>query len=103
VAFDYGVFYGGSYYLLQTSYKEKWQEYYPGSVLRKLIIERLYRDLAREIDFGPGEHIWKAKWTQTTREYVQYVVFNRNIKSQYLYWSGKLAERLRSYRRPVSE
>jgi CelD/BcsL family acetyltransferase involved in cellulose biosynthesis len=84
VAFDYGIYHDGTYYLLQTSYKERWNECYPGSVLRKLVIEWLHDIHAEEIDFGIGDDIWKRKWTDATREYRLYTVFNHSLRGNYL-------------------
>lgn len=86
VAFDYGILDDGIYYLLQTSYKEKWSALYPGSVLRKLVIEWLCENKVREVDFGLGEDVWKSKWTDSVRTYSLYTVFGRTLRGHYLSW-----------------
>lgn len=95
VAFDYGIYQDGTYFLLQTSYAQRWNEFYPGSVLRKLVIEWLYGIHAEEIDFGAGDDIWKRKWTDAAREYRLYTVFNRSLRGYYLALLNRFAQAVR--------
>src|SRR5262249_17948739 len=95
VAFDYGLQYDGTYYLLQTSYKEAWHEHYPGFVLRKLLIEKLCSLGIKEIDFGGDAPDWKLKWTNQARQHRFYTIFNRSMRGRYLGWVNAAARTLR--------
>ncbi len=91
VAYDYALFKDGVYYLLKTSYKKKWEDAYPGFVLRKLLMERLYAEKAVEMDFLGKDEQWKMKWTDSVRRHVEYTVFNRTLRSRYLLAFNRVA------------
>jgi len=84
IAYDYAVLENGVYYLLKTSYKNKWHESYPGFVLRKLLMEWAYTQQVYEIDFLGKDEDWKMKWTSTVREHRNYYIFGRNLAANYL-------------------
>lgn len=84
LAYDYAIYDRGIYYLLKTSYRQKWQEMYPGFVLRKLMVEWAYSQCATEIDFLGKDEDWKMKWTSTVREHTEFYTFNRNWSALYL-------------------
>jgi CelD/BcsL family acetyltransferase involved in cellulose biosynthesis len=84
LAYDYALFDTDVYYLLKTSYKQKWQDLYPGFVLRKLLVEWAYAQKGKEIDFLGKEEDWKMKWTSTVREHNDFFVYNRTWSARYL-------------------
>ena len=84
IAFDFGVLDGGTYFLLQTSFRESAAETYPGLVLRKLVTERLIELGAREVDFGTGDSEWKSKWTRQQRRHLRYEIFGSTMRSRVL-------------------
>jgi CelD/BcsL family acetyltransferase involved in cellulose biosynthesis len=84
LAYDYALLDGGVYYLLKTSYKQKWHELYPGFVLRKLLVEWAYSQKALEIDFLGKDEEWKLKWTDSVRAHSEYIAYNRTWKAFYL-------------------
>lgn len=96
VAYDYALYDQGVYYLLKTSYKNKWQEMYPGFVLRKLLVEWTYANSGCEIDFLGKDEDWKMKWTTTVREHNEWYAFNRNWNALYLRWLHRLATLVRA-------
>ena len=51
VAYDYALLHHGVYYLMKTSYKNKWHDSYPGFVLRYLLMDWTYSQNVGEIDF----------------------------------------------------
>ncbi|MEM7501106.1 MAG: GNAT family N-acetyltransferase [Pseudomonadota bacterium] len=102
IAFDYGICSKGTYYLLQTSYKQQWADSFPGFVLRKLVIESLFDGDVSEINLGGGVSTWKAKWTKVAHDYVVYTVFSKSLKGRYLNLLGRLAERLRATRHQLA-
>ncbi len=87
IAYDYAVLEDGVYYLLKTSFKEKYRSDSAGVVLRKLVIEWLHAQGASEIDFLGKDEDWKLKWTSSVREHVHVTAFSRH-------WRGRLLHRL---------
>ncbi len=85
IAYDYALYENGIYYLLKTSYRNKWSDSYPGFVLRKLLVEWTYALGGREIDFLGNDEDWKMKWTSSVREHRDCYVFNRNLAGRYLH------------------
>ena len=84
LAYDYALLHRGVYYLMKTSYKNKWHDSYPGFVLRYRLMAWTYLQHAAEIDFLGKNEDWKMKWTETVRPHVIHVVFNRNFSGSYL-------------------
>ena len=85
IAYDYALYENGIYYLLKTSYKNKWSDSYPGFVLRKLLVEWTYAQGGREIDFLGNDEDWKMKWTSSVREHMDCYIFNRTLAARYLH------------------
>jgi len=84
IAYDYALFEDGVYYLLKTSYKNKWHDSYPCFVLRKLLVEWTYGLGGREIDYLGNDEEWKMKWTSSVREHTDCYVYGRNLAARYL-------------------
>lgn len=84
IAYDYALFQDGIYYLLKTSYKNKWQDAYPGFVMRKLLVEFLYSAGCREIDYLGKDEDWKMKWTNSVREHRDCYIYGRSLAARYL-------------------
>lgn len=95
VAYDYALYDRGVYYLMKTSYKNKWQELYPGFVLRKQLMEWSYAEKMSEVDFLGKDEDWKMKWTATARTHNEWYAYNRNWSARYLLWSHHLGTLLR--------
>ncbi|HKV25959.1 MAG TPA: GNAT family N-acetyltransferase [Candidatus Acidoferrum sp.] len=98
LAYDYALFERGIYYLLKTSYKQKWKEHYPGFVLRKLLTEWVYTKNGKEIDYLGKDEDWKMKWTTTVREHTISYTYNRNLGALYLRGLHRLGTLLRRAR-----
>lgn len=84
IAYDYALLEDGVYYLLKTSYKNKWHDSYPGFVLRKLLVEWMYSLGGREIDYLGKDEDWKMKWTSSVREHRDCYVYGRSLAARYL-------------------
>ncbi len=84
IAYDYALLTDGVYYLLKTSYKNKWQESYPGFVMRKLLVELMYSVGCREIDYLGKDEDWKMKWTSSVREHRDCYIYGRSLAARYL-------------------
>lgn len=95
VAYDYSVYHKGIYYLLKTSYRNAFQQDYPGTVLRKLVVEKLCSEKAEEFDFLGLDEEWKMKWTNVAKEHVVYTVFNNNLRSRYALLTSNVAKLLK--------
>jgi hypothetical protein len=85
LAYDYSLLADGTYYLLKTSYKNRWHESYPGFVLRKLLVELLYSSGCREIDYLGKDEDWKMKWTGAVREHRDCYAYGHNLAARYLH------------------
>jgi len=90
IAYDYALFENGIYYLLKTSYKNKWHDSYPGFVLRKMLVEWAYAKGAREIDYLGKDEDWKMKWTSSLREHRGCYIYSRTLAARYLYGLHRL-------------
>ena len=84
IAYDYALLEDGTYYLLKTSYKNKWHDSYPGFVMRKLLVELMYSVGCREIDYLGKDEDWKMKWTSSVREHRDCYVYGRSLAARYL-------------------
>ena len=93
VAYDYALLADGVYYLLKTSYKNKWHDSYPGFVMRKLLVEWMYSIGGKEIDYLGKDEDWKMKWTNSVREHRDCYAYGRSLAARYL--SG--LQRMRSF------
>jgi len=90
IAYDYALFENGIYYLLKTSYKNKWHDSHPGFVLRKMLVEWAYAQRAREIDYLGKDEDWKMKWTSSLREHRGCYIYSRTLAARYLYGLHRL-------------
>jgi CelD/BcsL family acetyltransferase involved in cellulose biosynthesis len=84
IAYDYALLEDGVYYLLKTSFKNGWHDFYPGFVLRKLLVEWMYSIGGREIDYLGKDEDWKLKWTSSVREHRDCYVYSRSLAARYL-------------------
>lgn len=98
IAYDYALCADGVYYLLKTSYKNKWHDLYPGFVLRKLLVEWAYAQGCREIDFLGKDEEWKLKWTDRVREHQDIFIYGQTLTAQYLYGFHKIISLLKQRR-----
>mgnify|MGYP001567027512 CR=1 FL=1 len=99
VAYDYSVYHKGICYLLKTSYRNAYRLDYPGTVLRKLVVENLCAEKAEEFDFLGLDEEWKMKWTDVVKEHIVYTVFNRNPRGQYALLMGNVAKFVKNIHR----
>jgi CelD/BcsL family acetyltransferase involved in cellulose biosynthesis len=99
LAYDFGIYSAGVYYLLKTSFKESWQADYPGFVLRKFVIEELYQQGAKEIDFGGKEEEWKMKWTDLVRPQILCTAYSHSLVGRYLSACNRAGELVRTLKR----
>jgi CelD/BcsL family acetyltransferase involved in cellulose biosynthesis len=76
VAFQYGLEYGGRYFLLKPGYDEGLKECSPGQLLVEEVLgDCLSRGLT-EFDFLGPDMVWKRDWTDKARQHTWLYVFN---------------------------
>lgn len=103
VAYDYSILHKGVYYLLKTSYRNAYRLDYPGTVLRKLVVENLCVEQVKEFDFLGLDEEWKMKWTDRVREHVVYTTFNNTLRGRYSYLMSTISRRVKSMKRNKGE
>lgn len=85
VAFEYGLEYGGCYYLPKSGYAEDLSACSPG----QLLVEDILRDLAvrgtAAFDFLGPQMTWKHDWTERIRPHVRLFVFRPTLKGRLLH------------------
>ncbi|MEW6109467.1 MAG: GNAT family N-acetyltransferase [Nitrospirota bacterium] len=81
VAYNMGIVKDKRYYYLKTSYKEKFREVSPSTVLRARLIENLISHGTEEFDF-PGEpYEWERQWTEELRWHKSLLIYNNTYKA----------------------
>ncbi|MBN8471668.1 GNAT family N-acetyltransferase [Corallococcus exiguus] len=76
VAFQYGLEFGGRYFLLKPGYDESLKECSPGQLLmEEVLADCLDRGLT-EFDFLGPDMVWKRDWTDQVRRHTWLYVFN---------------------------
>ena len=103
VAYDYSILHKGVYHLLKTSYRNAYRLDYPGTVLRKLVVENLCMEQVKEFDFLGLDEEWKMKWTDCVREHVAFTAFNNTLRGHCSYLMSTISRRVKSMMRSKSE
>lgn len=85
VAYDMGILYADTYYMLKTSYDQRAKDWSPGLVLRQFVMQELYKRHVREHDFLGDDEPWKMRWTQTVRKHWNAYLYNRKRVRANLY------------------
>lgn len=70
VAFDYGLEYSGTHYLLKTGYDPHYRKFGPGMIIRYLMLARAFSEGLATYDFlGVGsDYAWKQEWAKSQEE-----------------------------------
>ncbi|WP_434344888.1 GNAT family N-acetyltransferase [Myxococcus virescens] len=76
VAFQYGLEYGGRYFLLKPGYDESLRECSPGQLLVDEVIGACIDRGLHEFDFLGPDMVWKRDWTNEVRRHTWLYVFN---------------------------
>ena len=86
IAGQFGLSYGGRYFVPKAAFDEEYKFYGPGH----LIIESILKDLGErgfvEFDFiGPWME-WKGKWTKQSRPHAWLYIFRKSAYGRLLHW-----------------
>ncbi|WP_257447691.1 GNAT family N-acetyltransferase [Archangium lipolyticum] len=76
VAFQYGLEYGGRYFLLKPGYDESLSDCSPGQLLMEEVLRECIARGLREFDFLGPDMVWKRDWTDEVRRHTWLYVFN---------------------------
>ncbi len=78
VAFQYGLTYGGRYFLLKPGYDEELKECSPGQLLMDEVLADCIQQGLREFDFLGPDMVWKRDWTDKVRRHTWLYLFNES-------------------------
>jgi CelD/BcsL family acetyltransferase involved in cellulose biosynthesis len=84
VAFQYGLTYGGRYFLLKPGYDESLKECSPGQLLMDEVLADCISRGLREFDFLGPDMVWKRDWTDKVRRHTWLSIFNDSAFSRAL-------------------
>ena len=87
VAFHLNLVAGGVHYHLKGGYDPAYQQFSPGKVLHRLLLERACRDGLRRYDFLGADEPYKLQWANGARELVLLQAF-RNGPAGLVEWAG---------------
>lgn len=85
VAYDMGILYADRYYMLKTSYDQRWKGVSPGLALRQFIMQELFKMGVKEHDFLGDDEPWKMRWTQTLRQHWNLYLYNAKRIKPHIY------------------
>ncbi len=103
VAYQFGLLFSGTYYLLKTSYANDLGKFSPGSVLTHRIIEDLCdaEDKVNLFDFMGKCEQYKMRWTSDTYTRQVYAIHNLTWRGHLHKFRGKLSASLRRTTKPA--
>lgn len=71
--------------MLKTVYDQDYKKYSPGKILTSEIVKFVIDiDKVKAIDYVQGDEAYKQDWTPKRRERKGVLIFNNNLKGQYL-------------------
>jgi CelD/BcsL family acetyltransferase involved in cellulose biosynthesis len=88
IAGQFGVTYGGRYFMPKLAHDEQFDQYSPGH----LLVDAILRDCAErgvtEYDYLGPDHEWKLRWTNTVRPHTSFFVY-RNAAYARALWAAR--------------
>lgn len=85
VAFQYGLAYGSTYYLLKPGYDESVKECSPGQLLMDEVVKSCIGDGLSEFDFLGPDMSWKRDWANMSRQHTRLFVFRDGPYGRFLH------------------
>ena len=85
ICFSMGLLYRNRYYSLKTSYDSDYKKVSPGIVLRLNLLQYCFDNKFYEFDFSGEDEQWKKEFTIDYREHRNYIIFNKDIYSKFIY------------------
>ena len=72
-------------FILKTVYDQDYKKYSPGKILTAEMMKYVIDiDKVKTVDYVQGDESYKRDWTPKRRERKGMLIFNNNIKAQYL-------------------
>jgi CelD/BcsL family acetyltransferase involved in cellulose biosynthesis len=104
VAFQYGLEYGGRYFLLKPGYDESLSDCSPGQLLMEEVLRDCHARGLREFDFLGPDMVWKRDWTERVRRHTWLYAFNdttfgRALCAAKFQWAPKAREVMARWKR----
>ncbi len=84
VAFQYGLAYGSTYYLLKPGYDESVRECSPGQLLMDEVVKECIAQRLSEFDFLGPDMAWKRDWASQGRQHARLYIFRDSAYGRFL-------------------
>lgn len=99
VAMEYQLVADGNVYALRSDFDDRCEHISPGSYLSRYLLERLFGQALRRYLMGPGQNLYKHRWTEQAEAVLEGIAFSRTPKGRMLAaWSLDLKPALRRVR-----
>ena len=85
IASQFWISCNGCAFILKTVYDQDHKKYSPGKILTSEMVKFVIDiDKVKTIDYVQGDETYKQEWTPKRRERKNVLIFNNNLKGQYL-------------------
>lgn len=85
IASQFWISCNGCAFILKTVYDQHYKKYSPGKILTSEIVKYVIDiDKVKAIDYVQGDETYKQDWTPKRRERKGVLIFNNNLKGQFL-------------------
>ncbi len=99
VAMEYQLVADGNVYALRSDFDGRHEHVSPGSYLSRHLLERLFGQALRRYLMGPGQNLYKFRWTEQAEPLFEGVTFSRTLRGKALSaWMLHLKPALRRIR-----
>lgn len=85
ICYSMGLLHRKRYYSLKTSYDDNYKKISPGIVLRLNLLQYCFDNEFCEFDFAGENEQWKKEFAMDRREHRNYIIFNKDIYSKFIY------------------
>lgn len=104
VAMEYQLAADGNVYALRSDFDDRCEHISPGSYLSRHLLERLFGQALRRYLMGPGQNLYKYRWTEQAEPVLEGVAFSRTPKGTVLgAWTLDLKPALRRVRHRLNQ
>ena len=86
IAALYNFIYNDTCFYYQSGFDPVWAKFSPGTVLFSLSIQDAIENGMLEYDFLQGDEPYKFNWTNTKRQCVSILVFNKTLMGLWFYF-----------------
>ena len=90
----------GTAFILKTVYDQEFKKYSPGKILTSEMMKYVIdKDRVKTADYIHGDETYKEDWASERRERKGILIYNNNIRGQYLYlYDKKISGAINKYR-----